>query len=362
MAVLSIATYVFIGLYGLMVATFAAGWLRMPRFIEKTPMKTPISLVVCCKNEAENLPRLLASIARQTHADFEVVFANDHSTDGTAKILDEFCQKHAFAHYFETVGDGKKNALREAVGKTRHDIVACTDADCTLQPEHLQTIADFFAANDPDLLIGGVRMAHNGTLFQQLQALEFASLAASTAGACGANAPIMCNGANLAFKKRVWQKCNSRLHDDQPSGDDVFLLHAVKKASGKIAFLKNANALVTTRPQPTIGQFVRQRARWSSKAAAYTDTTTIAVACIVLGMSLLILADFIGIFWHCATLRPFAVAFAAKYTIDTAFLALFLPFTRQNGLLPHTLALSVIYPIYMAYAALRGLMGKVRWK
>ncbi len=362
MAVLSIATYVFIALYGLTIAVFAIGWLRMPRFTEKKPMKTPISLVVCCKNEAEHLPRLLASIAQQTHTDFEVVFADDHSTDDTAKILDEFCQKHVFAHYFHTVGNGKKNALREAIGQTRHNIVACTDADCTLPPEHLQTIADFFAANNPDLLIGSVKMAHDGTLFQQLQALEFASLAASTAGACGANAPIMCNGANLAFKKETWQKCNGQLHDDEPSGDDVFLLHAVKRAGGKIAFLKNENSVVTTQPQPTLGQFVRQRARWSSKATSYTDAATIGVACIVLGVSVLILADFIGIFWHFATLVPLLIAFGAKFAIDTAFLAIFLPFVQQRRLLLHTPLLSTIYPIYIAYSALRGIMGKGDWK
>ncbi len=362
MVVLSIATYIFVGLYGLMVVAFAIGWLRLPHFSEKTPIDTPISLVVCCKNEAENLPHLLATIAQQTHTNFEVIFANDHSTDATAKILDEFCQKHAFARYFDTVGDGKKNALREAIARTHHATIVCSDADCTLPPKHLQTIADFFAKNAPDLLIGSVKMAHNGTLFQQLQALEFASLVASTAGACGVGTPIMCNGANLAFKKQMWQKCDSLLHDDQPSGDDVFLLHAIKKIGGKIAFLKSENAVVTTQPQPTLGRFVRQRTRWSSKAAAYTDAATIAVACVVFLVSLLILVDFIGIFLHFATLVPFFVAFGAKFAIDTAFLALFLPFMRQSRLLLHTPLLSAIYPIYIAYTALRGLTGKVRWK
>lgn len=362
MVVLSIATYIFVGLYGLMVVAFAIGWLRLPHFSEKTPMKTPISLVVCCKNEADNLPRLLATIAQQTHPDFEVIFANDHSTDATAKILDEFCQNHTFAHTFDTVGNGKKNALREAIARTHHSTIVCTDADCTLPPKHLQTIADFFAANNPDLLIGSVKMAHNGTLFQQLQALEFASLVASTAGACGVGKPIMCNGANLAFKKQVWQACSDQLHDSTPSGDDLFLLHAVKKMGGKIAFLKSENAVVTTQPQATLGRFVRQRARWSSKATAYTDPATIGVACVVLGVSLLILADFIGIFWQFATLVPFLIALDVKFAIDTSFLAIFLPFTQQRRLLLHTPLLSAIYPIYIAYAALRGLTGKVRWK
>lgn len=362
MSIVAITTYCFVALYVLMIAAFAVGWLRLRTFSPKMPMKTPISLVVCCKNEAENLPRLLASVAAQTHPAFEVVFANDHSTDQTAKILDEFCQNHPFATYFSTEKTGKKNALREAVERTQHAIVVCTDADCTLQPTHLQTIAAYFDAENPDLLLGGVRIETQKSLFAQLQALEFASLIASTAGACAVRMPIMCNGANLAFKKSVFIELSGQLCDREISGDDQFLLFAAKRARCRIRFLKAADTIVTTQPQATLGNFLRQRGRWTSKAKSYTDCQTIAVACIVFATSMLILADFIGIFFNRGFLVPLAMAFGLKLATDTAFLTIFMPFTNQQRLLFHTFVLSAIYPIYIVCAVLHGLVGSKRWK
>lgn len=362
MSIVAITTYCFVALYVLMIAAFAVGWLRLRPFSPKMPMKTPISLVVCCKNEAKNLPRLLASIAAQTHPNFEVVFANDHSTDQTAKILGEFCQNHTFSTYFSTDGTGKKNALREAVSRATNDIIVCTDADCTLQPTHLQTIAAYFEAENPDLLLGGVRIEAQKSLFAQLQALEFASLIASTAGACALRMPIMCNGANLAFKKSVFIELSGQLCDHEISGDDQFLLFAAKRARCRIRFLKAADTIVTTQPQATLGKFLRQRGRWTSKSKSYTDPQTIATACIVFATSMLILTDFIGIFFNRCFIVPFAIAFGLKLATDSAFLTIFMPFTNQQRLLFHTFVLSAIYPIYIVCAVLHGLVGSKRWK
>lgn len=360
MSIVAITTYCFVALYVLMIAAFAVGWLRLRTFSPKMPMKTPISLVVCCKNEAKNLPRLLASIAAQTHPNFEVVFANDHSTDQTAKILDEFCQNHTFATYFSTDGTGKKNALREAVSRATNDIIVCTDADCTLQPTHLQTIAAYFEAENPDLLLGGVRIEAQKSLFAQLQALEFASLIASTAGACALRMPIMCNGTNLAFKKSVFIELSGQLCDREISGDDQFLLFAAKRARCRIRFLKAADTIVTTQPQATLGKFLRQRGRWTSKSKSYTDPQTIATACIVFATSMLILTDFIGIFFNRCFIVPFAIAFSLKFMADLAILSSFLPFLSQKRLILYAPLLSVLYPIYVLSSVFVGLFRK-RW-
>ena len=361
MSIVAITTYCFVTLYVLTIGAFAIGWLRQKPFLPKTPMKPPVSLVVCCKNEAENLPRLLASVAAQTHPAFEVVFANDHSTDQTAKILDEFCQNHPFATYFSTEKTGKKNALREAVERTQHAIVVCTDADCTLPPTHLQTIAAYFDAENPDLLLGGVRIETQKSLFAQLQALEFASLIASTAGACALRMPIMCNGANLAFKKSVFIELSGQLYDREISGDDQFLLFAAKRARCRIRFLKAADTVVTTQPQATLGKFLRQRGRWTSKGKSYTDPQTIAAACIVFATSVLIFADFIGIFFNRGFIVPFAIAFATKFMADSAILSAFLPFLSQKRLIVHAALLSALYPIYVIFAVFAGLFRKKRW-
>jgi len=360
---IAIIVYTITGIYLLMVILFTIGWLKTPTFKPNKSLENPlVSLVVCCKNEAQNLPHLLQSIEQQTARKFEVIFANDHSTDETPEILTNFCAKNPHAKLIHTTKHGKKNALREAILHANSDVIVCSDADCVLTPNHLEILANYFAQHNPDLLLGGVKMNYNHTLFQQLQALEFASLIASAAGACGLGSPIMSNGANMAFTKAIWEKYNHELHDEELSGDDMFLMMAVKKNNGHIAFIKNPDAVVETGPQTTLKKFLNQRMRWTSKTKSYTDWQTIFVATLIFTISILFLALFMGGFWDKTLFNTLVIAFVAKWLSDTAFLTLFLPFYNQRRLIPYTLALSVVYPIYIVYSASAGLFGKFRWK
>ena len=173
--------------------------------------------------------------------------------------------------------------------------------------------------------------------------------------------PIMCNGANLAFKKSVFIELSGQLYDREISGDDQFLLFAAKRTRCRIRFLKAADTVVTTQPQATLGKFLRQRGRWTSKGKSYTDPQTIAAACIVFTTSVLIFADFIGIFFNRGFITPFAIAFATKFMVDSAILSVFLPFLSQKRLIVHAALLSVFYPIYVIFAVFAGLFRKKRW-
>lgn len=360
---IAIIAYTITGIYILMVILFTIGWLKTPTFKPNKSIENPlVSLVVCCKNEAQNLPYLLQSIEQQTARKFEVIFANDHSTDETPEILTNFCAKNPHAKIIHTTKHGKKNALREAILYANGSIIACTDGDCVLTPNHIQTIANYFAQHNPDLLLGGVKMNYNHTLFQQLQALEFASLIASAAGACGVGSPVMSNGANIAFTKEIWEKYNHELHDEELSGDDMFLMMAVKKSDGHIAFIKNSETVVETNPQTTLNGFLNQRKRWTSKTKSYTDWQTIVVAIVVFMVALLFLILFMGGFWQKSLFYTLAITFAAKWMVDTVFLSTFLPFSNQRRLILHTLVLSVIYPVYIGFSAIAGLLGKFSWK
>ncbi|RYG21037.1 MAG: glycosyltransferase [Chitinophagaceae bacterium] len=55
---------------------------------------TPISIIICARNEAENLKQFLPSILNQEYQNFEVVVVNDRSWDGTAEILEDFEKKY----------------------------------------------------------------------------------------------------------------------------------------------------------------------------------------------------------------------------------------------------------------------------
>ena len=60
--------------------------------------------------------------------------------------------------------------------------------------------------------------------------------------------------------------------DHLPSGDDMLLMHKMKKSyPGKIGYVYAQDAVVSTAPSATLGLFIQQRIRWASKASGYQD-------------------------------------------------------------------------------------------
>ncbi len=50
----------------------------------------PISVLICAKNEADNLRKNLPHIYKQNHSDFEVVLINDASHDESFEVMEFF--------------------------------------------------------------------------------------------------------------------------------------------------------------------------------------------------------------------------------------------------------------------------------
>jgi len=93
--------------------------------------------------------------------------------------------------------------------------------------------------------------------------------------------PIMCNGANLVFSRRIWDKAQNRLVDTEASGDDIFLLHYIKEIKGSVVYFKDIDGFVETLAADTLHTFYNQRKRWTSKSRSYTDVQIVFVALLV---------------------------------------------------------------------------------
>jgi cellulose synthase/poly-beta-1,6-N-acetylglucosamine synthase-like glycosyltransferase len=362
-AYLKIQKKMFFIIYIIFILICVIFWLKTKNFQPKESSKSvSLSLVVCCRNEEENLPFLLPSIETQIADIKQIIFINDNSTDKTLEILEQFSQKSPKIIVCSAEGEGKKNALRKAIQLSDNEYVFCTDADCILPKNYFSLLKNFLANNQPDLMIGGVRLKCLNGGKNAFQALEFASLQASAAGAALAGMPIMCNGANLAFRREMGQNAQNHLVDDEISGDDVFLLHFVKKINGKIFYLKTPNSFVQTLPAKSFGEFCSQRKRWASKSRSYTDWQTILTALAVFFVNLeIILLAILSIFIPFIRLIFFAVFFV-KLLIDSILLMPFLKFSKQIKLIPLIPILAVIYPFYVVFTAIFGIFGNFSWK
>jgi len=352
-------------LYLILILIFYFGWKQIPQFEpkENEPSNTRISVVVACRNEQDHIPALISALEQQSYQNFELILVNDHSVDQTGNYIKVAQTSFPNIQLLDAVGFGKKNALKEGILSSKSDLIVTTDADCLPSERWLESIVNFQAQFPTDLIICPVRISENGTFFSRFQALEFVSLVASAAGSAGAGMPVLCNGANLAFKKNVWLKCQADLHEEEQSGDDMFLLESVKKQGGTICFLKSESAFVKTKPADNLVEFIKQRRRWASKSTTYTDWQLIFTACVVLAINLLAIILIVLSFYKSVYLFSLIALFTFKCLLDTGFLYSVRRFFKLKNTVVYSFLLSVVYPFYIVFVVVSALVLKpVKWK
>ncbi|MEA3451434.1 MAG: glycosyltransferase, partial [Bacteroidota bacterium] len=264
--------------YFFFVGLLTFGWLKLKSYKKnnnKNNNSSKTSIIIAFRNEEKNLPFIVEDIANQNYPKnyFEVIFVNDHSEDNSVKILEELIkEKNNFRILELNNYKGKKQALKHGINNSTGDLIVTTDADCRMQKKWLSTICNYYSSIDAKMIVCPVLYTTKKPLlsFGNFQALEFLSLTASTIGSIGINKPLMCNGANLAFEKKTFQKFSNPTKEEIPSGDDTFLLFNInKKYHRKVKYLKNKHAIVTTKPAKNLSVFFNQRIRWASKTKYY---------------------------------------------------------------------------------------------
>ena len=112
-----------------------------------------ISVIVPCFNAERWLPECVASLRGQTMDDFEALFVDDGSRDGTAGLLREAARADARLRVFRQENRGVSAARNLALGQARGDWLFFLDADDVLPREALGTLLSA-AGEDCDLVIG----------------------------------------------------------------------------------------------------------------------------------------------------------------------------------------------------------------
>jgi glycosyltransferase involved in cell wall biosynthesis len=335
---------------------------------------TPLfSVLIAARDEAAALPHLLAALRAQTLAPalFEVLIADDHSTDGTAALVLAAAPAAPFA--LRLIGlppgrTGKKAALAAAEAQARAPWVVCTDADCTPAPGWLQAYASLLPplTNSPIHFISGpVRLTPGGAWFDGLLGLEFAGLVGVGAGCLARGRPTMCNGANLAYRRTTFHEVGGYADNaGLASGDDEFLLHKIhQRYPAGVRFLLQPEAVVDTPAPATLRALLRQRVRWASKFPHYRPAAPRQLALLVVGANVsLALALLLGLGWP--ALGPWAaVAWALKLGADAWLLWPLLGLLQRRRWLVWLLPLQLLYAPYAVAVGLAGQRRQgYRWK
>ncbi len=62
------------------------------KFEESQP---PVSIIICAKNESENLEKFLPSVLEQDYPNFEIIVVNDGSSDDSEDVLVKLKQRYS---------------------------------------------------------------------------------------------------------------------------------------------------------------------------------------------------------------------------------------------------------------------------
>jgi glycosyltransferase involved in cell wall biosynthesis len=107
-----------------------------------------------CHNAEETLEEALASLAAQTHPDFEIVVVDDGSTDASPEILAAWAGRDGRIRVIRMEHGGIVAALQAGLAACRGGLVARLDADDRCTPDRLVKQAGFLRAN-PDVDVAG---------------------------------------------------------------------------------------------------------------------------------------------------------------------------------------------------------------
>jgi glycosyltransferase involved in cell wall biosynthesis len=326
-----------------------------------------VSIVVPVRNERGNVESLVQSMLSQDYpqALTEVLFIDDHSTDGTADELQRLT--HDTPHFrvlcLPAAMAGKKDALSYAVQHAEHDIILTTDADCVHRPHWVAGMLSPFA-RDADVVAGPVVYADRDTLFARLQALEFLGLVGVGAGFFGVGYPRLCNGANFAYRKSAFiqaggYSANRAIH----SGDDEYLLRAiVYQHGGKAEFVTHPDAVVTAPPEATLAGFIRQRIRWVSKERRGGDPRFTAFLYLLFIFFVLHAALPVVVAIAPVTFPLAFAAFCSKILLDISVLSSSAALFRQPLRIPDILIAELVHPVYIVFVSVAGSIGVFTWK
>jgi cellulose synthase/poly-beta-1,6-N-acetylglucosamine synthase-like glycosyltransferase len=327
----------------------------------------PVSVIICAKDEAENLRKFLPFVLEQDYPEFEVIVINDGSTDETDNILRDLCVDYPrLRTTFVPVGANnvstKKLGLTLGIKASKFEFLLMTDADC--MPEDKTWITRMMRnfTRETDFVLGyGAYLQKKGFL-NHLITYDTLFIALQYMGMAANRKPYMGVGRNLAYRKETFfaQKgFASTLH--LSSGDDDLL---VNKASNpwNTRIEISPDSITWSEPNKTFKGWLYQKERHlsvsnyyksSSKFRLFFEPTTRGLFYLALILAL--------VFGNMITQIATAVLFLLRYIVQLSII---------NGSSKHfggrkyiaTLAIFDIYlPLVNLYILVFGRKSSTRW-
>jgi glycosyltransferase involved in cell wall biosynthesis len=240
-----------------------------------TPKRVPISVIVCAKNEEENVKQFVPLLAEQNYHTFEIVLIDDASSDNTLEIFEAFEKQYSNVKLVkvennEAFWGNKKFALTLGIKAAKYEYLLFTDADCyPTSKDWITSMSSQFTAQKNIVLGYGAydKIAHSflnkiirfETLLTATQYFSWAKI----------GKPYMGVGRNMAYKREEFFKVRGFMdHMKIRSGDDdLFINQAATGENTTVCYVQDS--FTYSEPKKSFKDWFTQKRRHVSTANHY---------------------------------------------------------------------------------------------
>ena len=362
---ISLFVFTLILLFGLLSYYLIFSCLTLPQELPKQKVFiSGVSIIICAKNELENLRQNIPAWLNQQQVEFELIIVNHQSTDGSKAYLDELKKQEDRLSVVHIESDqtsvlkGKRFPLSVGVENAQYDYLVLSDADC--YPNSLNHLFQITKplARGKDIVLGYSpyesrpgfvnRLVHYETTITALLYLSFARI----------GLPYMGVGRNLAYKKSLLSKDVFDESNSALGGDDDLII-------GKIANKKNTaisvhpETLVYSYPPENFSQWIKQKQRHYSTARHY-DYFKILLIGGFAGFNFLF---YISLLILLTKINPLIVLglYLSKLFLFIMFNYRNLKVLKMLELIPRVIYLDIVWIIFLVYNHLKALKANNGW-
>ena len=235
----------------------------------------PVSVIVCARDEDENLARHLPGLLVQEYSStYEIIAVNDNSVDDSKYILQELKKTFKSLHVVELTQEaklisGKKYPLSVGIREAKHEILLLTDADCVPASEYWIEKMQNGYKEDTEVVLGYGAYHKRKGLLNKLIRFETFHTALQYLSYALAGLPYMGVGRNLSYKKSLFfrNKGFSSINHIPSGDDDLFINKAATKKNTAVVI--DPDAITRSIPKITWGSWLRQKSRHYTTAKFY---------------------------------------------------------------------------------------------
>lgn len=234
----------------------------------------PVSIIICARNEADNLRANLPHVLNQFYPDFEVIVVNDGSTDESADVLAEMKKRYPMLYVTgieprEGYSGGKKLAQTIGIKAAHHDQLLFIDADC--KPASVNWIRQMQSnfLKQTEIILGHVSFnAYKGFLNKWIRtdmlyiSMQYLSFAIK-------RHPFMGRGGNLAYRRELFfrNKGHARHLQVKSGDDDLFINETANHLNTAVEL--HPDSFTVTDPKRSWKSYIRQKRRHLSSGFLY---------------------------------------------------------------------------------------------